>query len=153
MATKIAGINTATSAVPTKSALNIQSPAKITNPTAANAVSNAKTNAVDSVATPAGTTPSNTKTRGNTVQNPTQGEEKTETKKWTDPSTWGPVLEVMVLLRLKNRRKRTGGLAISVLIRTLLIRCFRPSSGRRTIKILWPVPGLTVMLISARSTI
>ena len=74
MATKIAGINTPTSKVPTQSTISIQSPVKITNPTAATAVTNAKTNTVDSKAVPVGTTPS--KTQGNTVTLPKQTDNK-----------------------------------------------------------------------------
>lgn len=49
MATRLAGVNTASQAVPT---ISIQSPVKITNPTAAQAVSDPAINKIDSVATP-----------------------------------------------------------------------------------------------------
>lgn len=53
MATRIAGLNTASQAVPT---IKIQSPAKITNPTASDAVKSAEVNTVDSTVTPSGLT-------------------------------------------------------------------------------------------------
>lgn len=63
MATRVAGLNTASQAVPT---IKIQSPAKITNPTASDAVKSAEVNTVDSTVTPSGLT-SVPKVRGNRI--------------------------------------------------------------------------------------
>ena len=63
MATRVAGLNTASQAVPT---IKIQSPAKITNPTASDAVKSAEVNTVDSTVTPSGLT-SVPKVQGNKI--------------------------------------------------------------------------------------
>ena len=73
MATRLAGVNTASQAVPT---ISIQSPVKITNPTAAQAVSDPAINKIDSVATPSnGVAAPPTKTKANNPMTPQQKKE------------------------------------------------------------------------------